>query len=115
MSESECESWLISEVPFRSSMRVLGPLVVRIRTIWNGIATRWYVLPILQQVNEAFGDICRRLSDTYDLIASVDHDQAGTARELAEARLRIVRLEERVNQLEERLVSSQPPDGPYRS
>ena len=106
---SEHQEWRISEVPFTSKARHVGSLIVRLRTAWNGIATRWYVLPIVQQINVTFGEIRRRLSDVSQWITDIDRDQAALVRALAEARLQIARLEERLSVLEER---SDTPSGP---
>lgn len=42
----------LREEPFRSDVPVLGPLIVRLRTFWNSISTRWYVMPLLQQQSQ---------------------------------------------------------------
>jgi hypothetical protein len=39
----------IRERPFVSQLPVLGGLIVTIRELWNSIATKWYVRPIIQQ------------------------------------------------------------------
>jgi hypothetical protein len=39
----------LHEKPFTSTVPVLGPAIVAIRTVWNWISTRWYVLPIMHQ------------------------------------------------------------------
>lgn len=41
--------WAIQPRPFSSRLPVVGPLVARLRTLWNEVATRWYLQPILQQ------------------------------------------------------------------
>ncbi|MBN1954765.1 MAG: glycosyltransferase family 2 protein [Anaerolineae bacterium] len=44
--------WKIEERPFRSAVPLVGPGIAAFRDAWNKIATRWYVLPLLQQQNE---------------------------------------------------------------
>ncbi len=41
--------WELREQSFYSDKPVLGRLIVWFRTLWNNVATRWYVLPLLQQ------------------------------------------------------------------
>lgn len=44
LAEAQANS-VLEEVPFRSGL----PLVARLRTAWNNVATRWYVRPSLDQ------------------------------------------------------------------
>jgi len=39
----------LHEKPFISTVPILGPVIAAFRTAWNGLSTRWYVLPIMQQ------------------------------------------------------------------
>ena len=41
--------WELREQPFYSDKPLIGRLIVRFRTFWNSIATRWYVVPLIQQ------------------------------------------------------------------
>jgi GT2 family glycosyltransferase len=41
----------IHEVPFTSQVPVLGKLIVAVRSLWNSVATKWYVRPMIQQQN----------------------------------------------------------------
>jgi len=41
--------WELREQPFYSDKPVLGRLIVWFRMLWNNVATRWYVLPLIQQ------------------------------------------------------------------
>ena len=42
----------IREQPFTSRLPVFGPLIARLRTVWNSVSTKWYVRPLVQQQNE---------------------------------------------------------------
>ena len=46
MDDRWCE---LQEQPFHSDKPLVGRLVVWFRTLWNNVATRWYVIPIIQQ------------------------------------------------------------------
>lgn len=41
--------WQVQERPFASRTPIVGPLVARLRTLWNNMSTTWYVRSILQQ------------------------------------------------------------------
>jgi hypothetical protein len=49
MDDRWCE---LQEQPFYSDKPLVGPLIVWFRTLWNNVATRWYVIPIMQQQTE---------------------------------------------------------------
>ena len=42
----------LQEHRFRSQVPLIGPLIARFRELWNGVATKWYVRPLIQQQNE---------------------------------------------------------------
>jgi O-antigen biosynthesis protein len=46
------QKWSVSERPFTSEAPVIGGLIAAVRTVWNNIATKWYVRPMVQQQNE---------------------------------------------------------------
>ena len=46
MDDRWCE---LQEQPFHSDKPLVGRLIVWFRTLWNNVATRWYVIPIIQQ------------------------------------------------------------------
>ena len=46
MDDRWCE---LQEQPFYSDKPVIGRLLVWFRTLWNNVATRWYVIPLIQQ------------------------------------------------------------------
>ena len=39
----------LQEQPFHSDKPLIGRLLVWFRTLWNNVATRWYVIPLIQQ------------------------------------------------------------------
>jgi GT2 family glycosyltransferase len=62
----------LQEQPFRSQVPVLGRLIVAFRSLWNSVAAKWHVRPIIQQ-QSAFNDLVatyleelsRDLAETY--------------------------------------------------
>lgn len=57
---------VVVEQPFTSSVPLLGPLIVRFRTAWNNVASRWYVHHVVTQQNE-FNRLAVRQLETYEL------------------------------------------------
>jgi GT2 family glycosyltransferase len=43
------QSMTLREQPFSSEVPVLGTLIVAVRTLWNSVATKWYVRPLVHQ------------------------------------------------------------------
>jgi hypothetical protein len=43
---------LLREQPFVSPAPLIGPLIVRFRSVWNWMSTKWYVLPLIDKQNE---------------------------------------------------------------
>ncbi len=62
---------VVSEQPFTSVVPVLGPLIVGVRTAWNWIATKWYVLPIVKQQNDFNGSVARSWNDLLNYLKYV--------------------------------------------
>lgn len=108
----ETADWRISEVPFTSQTPIIGPLVVRFRTAWNQISTRWYVLPLVQQSNLIFERVQLRFAHFTEWLAMVDRDQVETRRALAEAQLQIAQLERRLQALEAQSLASSVDEAP---
>ena len=76
--------WHLEERPFRSAVPLLGPLIARFREVWNNVATKWYVRPLIDQQ----GDINRRLVSELDsLWRRVDdqREEVTAAQEIATA------------------------------
>jgi hypothetical protein len=97
----------VVELPFRSSVPILGPLIVWVRSAWNSVATKWYVRPMLQQQNEFNVAVADRLdfaeTFTYDQAARQDRDMTVLHRESAALELTVRHLEQQVQDLNARL------------
>ena len=58
--------WEVREQPFRSDKPLIGPLIVRVRSLWNSVATKWYVRPLIRQqntINRRLVEINRQLRE----------------------------------------------------
>lgn len=54
--------WEVREQPFTSQVPVLAPLIVAFRRLWNSVATKWYVRPMMAQQVKFNGAVVRALS-----------------------------------------------------
>ncbi len=62
---------VLRERPFTSHVPLFGPLIVRIRTLWNWMSTRWYVLPLIQQQNEFNRAVVQALNEMLTILESL--------------------------------------------
>lgn len=97
----------VEERPFRSETAVVGALIARLREMWNSVATKWYVRPLLRQQNEFNRLVVERLHDHDSRLIDQDreqtergHDVAALSAQLAQARRRLAELEEEVERLQ---------------
>lgn len=60
--------WAVEERPFTSNLPLIGPLIVRLRELWNNVATRWYVQPLLQQQIEFNSLLVQQLNNYHVLL-----------------------------------------------
>ncbi|MDX1687892.1 MAG: hypothetical protein R3248_07905 [Candidatus Promineifilaceae bacterium] len=102
----------IEERPFRSETAVVGPLIARFREMWNSVATKWYVRPLLQQQNNFNRLVVERLHDHDSRLIEQDREQTGAAHDMAalsaqvaQANRRLADLEAEVERLQAKLDS----------
>lgn len=104
----------IREQPFHSDKPIVGPLIAWFRTVWNGISTRWYALPLIQQQNAfnalvaaSLRDLSERLEEHLEEIdgrlIDQDRDQTALTRHVAELSYRLVHLERLLTSVEAQL------------
>lgn len=78
-----------------SRLPLIGPLVAAVRRIWNAVATKQYVRPIIQQQSDLNAQMAR-------LISEVVQWQGICALEIRALRARVQELEERLLKVEKR-------------
>lgn len=100
----------VREQPFTSSTPVIGPLIVWLRTAWNNMAARWYVLGMFQQQNEFNDLVVQQLFETETRLIEQDSDQSALVQTAAELTLQVTQLKQRVDALEARLAAASPTD-----
>ena len=53
--------WEVRESPFTSQVPILGRWIAAFRNLWNSVATKWYVRPLLSQQVKFNGTVVRAL------------------------------------------------------
>lgn len=106
--------WKIEERPFVSDKPIIGPLIARIRELWNSVAAKWFVRAQMQQQMMFNLTVVRTLTDFMALVDEIqaqardaDQDSALLAERLVELGERISdelhAISERLGRLESRL------------
>jgi hypothetical protein len=98
----------VKEEPFRSDVAVVGPLLARFRSLWNSVAAKWYVRPLLAQQNQFNQTLVQRLQAVEQRLIEQDweqtaliHDLAEVSTQLAETNRLLTAIEARLARLEE--------------
>ena len=98
----------IEPQPFRSNVPVIGPLIVWFRRAWNQMATKWFVLPLVEQQNAYNQTLLQALEqaiqDRDRLAATLVEYSRESGRELGE-------LADEVRRLRARLADGESGDG----
>ncbi len=93
----------VSERPFSSRTPIIGRIIAWFRTQWNNVATRWYVLPIMQQqnaINELWLMAFKEQTQiSRERLEMLKRDQVTLIEQMAELSYRLIRLEERIEQV----------------
>ncbi len=112
------EKGQLTERPFTSTVPIIGPLIVRFRSLWNSMATKWYARPLIEQQNEFNTLLVQRIGDLEGLvlpqIIEQDREQTRLVRETAELGLQITQLNHLLQALEERLARLEEEAGAKR-
>ncbi len=101
--------WEIREQPFTSQVPVLAPLIVAFRRLWNSVATKWYVRPMMAQQVRFNGAVMRALSRLWDMHAhhwDSDALVALLAERIGTMTGRTLELEERLARVEAQLAEA---------
>ena len=97
----ENQDWLfekgkIVEQPFSSEIPIFGPLIVWFRTMWNSVAAKWYVRPMLDQQNNFNRQIVERVRDfeayAYGLSSEQDRDLSRLRHDVAALHYQLTQL-----------------------
>jgi hypothetical protein len=92
------------EVPFSSRIPLIGGLVAWMRTQWNNVAARWYVLPLVQQQNEINAlwlAIFKKQADKHQQeLSTLEQDQVEVIQQMAKLDYHMQQLDLRIARLE---------------
>ncbi|MFN8483592.1 MAG: glycosyltransferase family 2 protein [Anaerolineae bacterium] len=73
--------------PFVSHAPVVGPLIVWVRTLWNSVATKWYVQPLVDQqtrFNAAAAEALREMAAEQARSRALIEEQAASLTQLSQ-------------------------------
>ena len=93
----------LQEYRFRSQVPLIGPLIARFRELWNAVATKWYVRPLIQQQNEINQQLVAALAAQAAGLRDVASRLAMDEERLANNEARLDQQETRLDQQEARL------------
>ena len=82
----------VVEQPFSSSKPIFGSLIVWLRTMWNNVATKWFVRPLIQQQNEFNQELVRQLRHAEAKLLEQDQQTTALTHQVAELSTEIVAL-----------------------
>jgi hypothetical protein len=98
---------IITEQPFSSEIPILGPIIVWFRTMWNSVAAKWYVRPLLEQQNNFNRLIVERVRDieayAYDLSTEQDRDLSRLRHDVAALHLQLTQLNQQLAEINDHL------------
>lgn len=104
----EVEDWFqdkaqIKEQPFHSEAPLIGALIARFRDLWNSVAAKWYVRPLLQQQNHFNQLVVQRLRDQELRLIEQDREQTALTHDLAELTAQLTQANRLLTSIDERL------------
>jgi hypothetical protein len=93
----------IEEQPFRSRIPIFGRIIAWLRTQWNNVATRWYVLSLVHQQNEInrwWLEAFEKQTQIYQThLETLERDQISVMEHLVELNYRLTQVEEKLEHL----------------
>jgi GT2 family glycosyltransferase len=92
--------WQIQERPFASKSPIIGPAIARFRELWNSVATKWYVHPLIEQQNEINRRLREALVVAQKKAIALDREAADMRRLCAQA---IYGMREELDSLQSRI------------
>lgn len=115
LSQQLAAKWQVAERPFTSNAPLIGPLIARLRHLWNDVSTTWYVRPLVQQQNEYNHLLLRcihqlaQVDDDLDgRLTAADHDQTDLRVQVAELVTAVNQMNRRLAAIEARLDQTEP-------
>jgi len=105
---TQSKNWLlmkarIKEQPFVSETAVIGSLIAKFRELWNSIATKWYIRPLLQQQNEFNQLIAHSVCEQGEWLIAQDREQVANNHNIAELTTQLIQTNRLLYSIDERL------------
>ena len=113
--EIQDQNWLlekasVTERPFVSETAVVGSLIVKFRELWNNVAAKWYIRPLLQQQNEFNQLIARSVYEQNERQAiheqwliTQDQEQTAVNSNIAKLTVQLIQTNRILHSIDERL------------
>jgi hypothetical protein len=105
LSQQLAARWQVTERPFTSNAPLIGPLVVRLRQLWNNVSTTWYVRPLVQQQNEYNHLLRQSIHQLAEVAGELDGRLTAADQEQTEFRVQVAELVTAVHQMNRRLAA----------
>ena len=121
----------LQEYRFRSQVPLIGSLIAQFRELWNGVSTKWYVRPLIEQQSEInqhlvaaltvqaadLRDVTLRLAEDEERLVGwlieQDREQSAAIGDLSNTALRLIQANRRLAELERRLAMLEANLAPY--
>ncbi len=102
------QNWLlkkahVEERPFISETAVVGGLIVKFRELWNSVAAKWYIRPLLQQQNEFNQLLARSVHEQSEWLIAQDREQTANNHNIAELTVQLIQTNRLLHSIDERL------------
>lgn len=105
LSQQLAAKWQVTERPFTSNAPLIGPLIVRLRRLWNTVSTTWYVRPLVQQQNEYNHLLLQSSRQMAEVAGELDGRLTATDQDQTELRAQVAELVTAVHQMNRRLAA----------
>ncbi len=105
----------VEERPFRSQIPLLGPLIVWFRTLWNSVATKWYVRPLIEQQNRFNHQLVARLQEQAARLLDQEQGHTDLIEDTAELVSRIQEMNDLLRSIDARLARLEQDNNPSKN
>ncbi|MCP4421017.1 MAG: glycosyltransferase family 2 protein [Chloroflexi bacterium] len=96
-------TWQLQEQPFASHTPIIGPLIARFREMWNSVAAKWYVRPLIAQQNQINKQVVDRLRYLETNFIDMDREQSLLVHDIAELTVQLTQTNRLLQSIDNRL------------
>jgi len=98
-------TWQLQERPFTSNTPIIGSLIARFREMWNSVAAKWYVRPLLTQQNQINKQTTNRLHHLESNFIDMDREQSYLIHDISELTTQLIQTNRLLHSIDERLAT----------